>query len=424
MGKCLNKPLLVATLAVLTHTKEEVSAISHMKQVEYNRLRDQVYDGLDFMMEHFEDCEELPRQRTRFPRNVATGATRRGQRTVNDSGEAMMFYKAALYEDCYLNAYTNYDVMIERGELSPTYRPLPRHVVIDIDRTSFQTDEELETAIKETLANIHESITGLSGREPTVIWSGNGYHVHIPLDGWTCPLEELPEFFNFRNYPELTNRFLRFTERELSNGKADQHHNPTIKSCLFRVPWTINSKAKAVGKDPFVRVVKGAYPILSIVDAEAHLNNNKSRPTNAFLNKFLTSLIQEVIDAKVEKLQRMRHLAHVGSSNSNNNNIFWVDRLLQTPVEDGRKNLMFWVLAPYLITVKGLDYDRAYHIIESWLGKCDNVKRLDPGWTHFRYRIRYCLDTAEDQERKPIRFDTFKEYYHEVYKELYRTGVD
>jgi hypothetical protein len=389
-----------------------------MKQeIDYGKLWDKVYEGLDFMMEHFEDCEELPRQRTRVPRNLLTGPTRRPY-TVNSREEAMMYYKPALYEDCYLNAYTNYEEMIQKGELPSTYKPLPRHVMIDLDRVSFQTDEELETALKETLANIRENITGLSGREPTVIWSGNGYHIHIPLDGWESPLEELPEFYNFRNYPGLTDRFLRFAERELTNGKADQHHNPSIKSCLFRVPGTINSKAKAVGKDPFVRIVQGKYPSLKL---GLPRYNRLSRPTNAFLNKFLASLIQEVIDDKVEKLNRRRYLAKVGEGNGGGSgNIFWVDRLLQTPVEDGRKDLIFWVLAPYLVTVRGLDYDRSYHIIELWLGKCDNVRSLEPGWDAFRYRIRYCLDVAEDQERKPIRLDTFKEYYPGAYGELFR----
>jgi hypothetical protein len=73
-----------------------------------------------------------------------------------------------------------------------------------------------------------------------------------------------------------------------------------------------------------------------------------------------------------------------------------------------------------LVTVRGLDYDRSYHIIELWLGKCDNVRSLEPGWDAFRYRIRYCLDVAEDQERKPIRLDTFKEYYPGAYGELFR----
>ena len=90
----------------------------------------------------------------------------------------------------------------------------------------------------------------------------------------------------------------------------------------------------------------------------------------------------------------------------------------QTPVEDNRKDLLYWVLAPYLITVRGLDYDIAYAILDAWLDKCDEVRRLEPGRTEFRYRIRYCLDIAENQERKPIKFDTFKEYYPRLYQRL------
>jgi hypothetical protein len=76
------------------------------------------------------------------------------------------------------------------------------------------------------------------------------------------------------------------------------------------------------------------------------------------------------------------------------------------------------VLAPYLITIKGLDYDKAYNILDSWLDKCADVRSLEPDQTAFRNRLRYCLDTPDDQERKPIRFDTFREYYPEIYKRI------
>jgi hypothetical protein len=396
----------------------EVSAISMASLVDYKTLWNRVYDGLDFMIEHFEDCEETPRRRTRFPRTVATGATRGGQRSVKDRGEAMMFYKAALYEDCYLNAYSNYEEMQQNGELPLTYKPLPRHVLIDLDRAPFQSDEELETALKETLANIKENITGVAGEDPTIVWSGNGYHVHIPLDGWTSPLEDMPEFYNFRHYPDLANRFLRFAERRLSNYKADQHHNPSIKSCLFRVPGTINTKAKAAGKDPYVRVVQGHYPML------VHIDPFSSLPTNKFLNEFLSSLIQEVIDTKVRGLERrsVNRLYNIENRNMSEKGIAWIDKLLQTGVDDNRKNLLYWVLAPYLATIRGIDFDKAYHILESWLERCDDVRRLEPDWNSFRYRIRYCLDTAEDQERKPIRSETFREYYPDLYKKLSTEG--
>jgi hypothetical protein len=57
-------------------------------------------------------------------------------------------------------------------------------------------------------------------------------------------------------------------------------------------------------------------------------------------------------------------------------------------------------------------------MLEAWLQKCDDVRRLEPGWTAFRYRIRYCLDTAEEQERRPIMLDTFREYYPDLYAKL------
>jgi Primase X len=101
----------------------------------------------------------------------------------------------------------------------------------------------------------------------------------------------------------------------------------------------------------------------------------------------------------VEKLQRRRRAIGMiygggsGNNNENNNNnnnngLGWVDQLLKTGIEDGRKNLIYWVLAPYLISVKGMDFDDAYHTIESWLEKCDEIRSLDPSWDSFRYRMR------------------------------------
>jgi hypothetical protein len=143
---------------------------------------------------------------------------------------------------------------------------------------------------------------------------------------------------------------------------------------------------------------------------------------NEFLMKFHSMLVQEVIDEKMKKLERRKMISLGLLKEGNNNSLDWIDKLLQIPVQDNRKDLLFWVLAPYLITVKGLDYDKAYSVLEQWLDKCNDVKRLEPDWTSFRYRIRYCLDIAENQERKPIKFDTFKEYYPDVYKSLKLAG--
>jgi hypothetical protein len=386
----------------------------------------EAWEGVDFIMELF----EVPR----VPRTVLTATTTKGQRVIRSRDEAMTYFEAALYENCYMNAYLDYETLAKEGQLPEGFKPVPNHIIIDLDRKSFSTDEDFQTALQTTLQNIKENFTGIVAEYPIVIWSGNGYHIHVPLPGWTTALEDIPGFAAFKDDKDyLPDKFLRWAERTLSNGSADPHHNPSIKSALFRVPGTINTKAKEAGKDPKVRIVQGMeYVIYKILLDQCGppgvFEQEIGRPKQKFFNDFLGYLIQDLIDEKVVKLKRRRmNVGMITYGNGNNNNnkdgaLGWIEQLLKKGVEDGRKNLIYWVLAPYLITIKGMDYDNAYHIVESWHEKCNGVRSLDPDWHSFRYRIRYCLDTAEDQERKPIRFETFKEYYPDVYKSLKLSG--
>ena len=59
------------------------------------------------------------------------------------------------------------------------------------------------------------------------------------------------------------------------------------------------------------------------------------------------------------------------------NTIPWIEKLLQTPIDDFRKNAVNLILAPYLINVKKLSYDAALNIINGWLGKCGKLRQLD-----------------------------------------------
>jgi len=164
--------------------------------------------------------------------------------------------------------------------------------MIDLDRAPFETDQEFEAALKDTLQNIKEHIIGTAGRYPTVIWSGNGYH--IPLTGWQKPLEEMPEFDSFKDQ-DLSNMFLRWAERRLTNGKADHNHNQTIKSCLFKIPGTVNTKAMAAGKNPLVKIVQGKYVINETI-SPPRTAAHSSRPTGKFLNDFHAYIVEQEID--------------------------------------------------------------------------------------------------------------------------------
>ena len=78
----------------------------------------------------------------------------------------------------------------------------------------------------------------LNGFEPTVLWTGNGYHIYIVLD--IRPLELIEELRELSDKP--SEQFLRFAEIIFTNNKKDSQHNPSFKSCLLRIPGTINSK--------------------------------------------------------------------------------------------------------------------------------------------------------------------------------------
>ena len=60
----------------------------------------------------------------------------------------------------------------------------------------------------------------------------------------------------------------------------------------------------------------------------------------------------------------------------------WIEKLLQTPIDDYRKNAVSLILAPYLINIKKVSYDNALNIINNWLSKCDKSRKLDQNFDY------------------------------------------
>ncbi len=125
----------------------------------------------------------------------------------------------------------------------------PSFVFIDLDLSTCSTCKypirKLDYVLKQTLNKIKEEING----QPTVLWTGGGYHIYQPIklttnDQEKHPLETIQEFAELipfiRN--DLTTEFIRFAAKYFTNGKGDPKHNPSIHSCLIRIPGTINSK--------------------------------------------------------------------------------------------------------------------------------------------------------------------------------------
>ena len=114
---------------------------------------------------------------------------------------------------------------------------------IDLDLSSFKTKKSLKIALNNTLKSIKEKLAN-NNTHPTVLWSGNGYHVILPV---YCPIE-LERIEEFREFNNPSERFLRFAKDYLSNNKADKANNLFFRSCLLRIPNSFNAKCLAKGE--------------------------------------------------------------------------------------------------------------------------------------------------------------------------------
>jgi hypothetical protein len=68
----------------------------------------------------------------------------------------------------------------------------------------------------------------------------------------------------------------------------------------------------------------------------------------------------------------------VSSQNQPTNDIKWIDNgILENPLPDHRKYIIWRILSPYLLNVKKLPKEESYSIIKEWLDKCNKLEKLN-----------------------------------------------
>jgi hypothetical protein len=225
--------------------------------------------------------------------------------------------------------------------------------MIDLDLRDYANEKDrLDRGLKRILRRIDKLTHG----HPSVLWTGNGYHIYQPMSGFI--LEEEERFARLVDSAgeDLTSRFMQFAEDFLTNKRGDPQHNPTVKSCLVRIPGTINSKC---GQE--VKVVQ---------------QWDGQRPA---INYLLRDFRRWLIDEKIEERRQLNSRKARANSQIINSTrtIWWIEKLLQTPIDDRRKYAIWHILVPYLINIRKLAGDEAYNTISDWLDKCNSLRRLD-----------------------------------------------
>ena len=315
-----------------------------------------VGDGLDFILSHF--------QEPIFPRKIMTKQLSY-QVEIFNKEEVLEYFKSSNYEDCRINAYPAFTEYhgINRTPIS--------FLMVDLDLKDFADEEDskkrgkavLKRMLNNTLRKIRESVGG----NPTVLWTGNGYHIYQPASGFI--LEEYETFYEFTKYfdKDLTSMFIQFGEEYFTDYTADRLHNPTVKSCLVRIPASLNSKCVIKGQDAEVKVIQkwdGSSPSIQ-----------------PLLRHFRIWLVQKKID-DVEELKRQekKHAKFqmtVSKNHQPTNTIKWIEKgILDHPLSDHRKYILWRILSPYLLNIKKLPKEEAYSVMKEWLDKCDKLEKL------------------------------------------------
>ena len=176
--------------------------------------------------------------------------TSKGPMSINSKEEISQRCREADYKECLINAYP------EIIEINGMLIQSPNFILIDLDlslcKTCVYPIRKLDYILKQTLMQIKEEIHG----QPTVLWTGSGYHIYLPVQ---VPILDTEFEFSkgrFQNLFSLNSRFydyymsevfLQFAERFLTDGKSDLSQQPRYSNCMVRIPDTYNMDSLSKG---------------------------------------------------------------------------------------------------------------------------------------------------------------------------------
>jgi hypothetical protein len=325
-----------------------------------------------------------------FPRTISTFATQGRQVEVNNIEAMIILFKSSNFMDCRINAFPSFTGYNGINMQAPNF------VMCDLNLMKFRTEKLLLKTLDETAANIKKEIEGV----PMILFTGNGYHVYQPIN---LPiLEQESIFARFQN---PSTEFIRYAAQKWTKGKNDPSNRPSVNSCLLRVPDSINSKNNKTVE--LIQRWDGNRPAANRMLADFYLK--LAARALAYRSKQLDYYYQGKFIKK-----NYRHFGHTNISLVGS--IDWIENLIHNGgIADYRKLVIDLVLAPYLINIKQCDYETGYNTIIRWLDKCGQKNQLR---FNAKYKVRYALHRSRQSGIKPMKLETMKRDYTEMYKEV------
>lgn len=113
------------------------------------------------------------------------------------------------------------------------------------------------------------------------------------------------------------------------------------------------------------------------------------------------------LPSEVLNFARSSHVALPGVQGSNAGKPReWIEKLLNTPIQDVRHRTVNLILAPYLVNVKGMSPEQASKVINDYINKC---KELNPDTKITERYVEYQCNYAKRKGMKPLSLARAKE---------------
>jgi hypothetical protein len=340
----------------------------------------------------FSICQGFP-----FPRTISTYKTQGRQVEVYSKQQILANFQASLFFDCRINAFPKFTKYHDINMQPPTF------VMCDLDLIKFRNEKQLLKTLDQTVEHIQKDINGV----PMVLFTGNGYHIYQPIK-----LPVLEQESIFARFDNPSTEFIRYAAQRWTNGRNDPSNHPSVNSCLLRVPGSINSK-----NNNKVEIIQEW--------------NNEHPSANRLLTDFYIKLAARRLAYKSKQkdyyyypsMYMKKNYIHYGNVSKVGltvkavEGITWIENLLDNSegIDDFRKQTVDLVIAPYLVNIKQYDYDTAYSKLAAWLDRCGRRRRLD---FSPREKIRYSLKRSLKSGIKPMKLETMKYNYYDMYEEL------
>lgn len=308
--------------------------------------KERVRLALEMLLELFEEPY--------FPRTISTKKLGNAQVVVNSIEKALQHFEDAKWLDCRISLFGQNEIEHIR----------PNAIFIDLDD---------KNALEIVKIRIRELIGGI----PLVISTGMGYAIIQPIQIKSMKGIEMG---NLSDY-EISQKFLKFAKDFLTNSRADSKNHPSLKSCLIRVPYTINSKND------------------SMVEFKESWNGQRVSVKNIPFKKYIEHITKQTYPRK-----------YTGTINPQK--FQWIEQLLKIKIDDHRNFLLFDVCR-YLVNVKKLSAEQSVDIIYNWLNSSKYPKS----------KIQYGIKTATKDEKLPRKLETIQTTNHEVFEHLTLLGI-